>query len=66
MTSSLRALLPAGFSAALLLTIPAAAPAQDYPNRPITMIVGFPPGGSTDAAARIIQDPMSDRSARPS
>lgn len=33
--------------------------AQEYPNRPITMIVGFPPGGSTDAAARILQDQMS-------
>ncbi|MGZ3408829.1 MAG: Bug family tripartite tricarboxylate transporter substrate binding protein [Xanthobacteraceae bacterium] len=32
---------------------------QDYPTRPITMIVGFPPGGSTDATARILQDPMS-------
>ncbi|HVG52542.1 MAG TPA: tripartite tricarboxylate transporter substrate-binding protein [Xanthobacteraceae bacterium] len=36
-----------------------AAMAQDYPNRPITMVVGFPPGGSTDATARILQDPMS-------
>jgi tripartite-type tricarboxylate transporter receptor subunit TctC len=35
------------------------AQAQDYPTRPITMLVGFPPGGSTDAAARILQDPMS-------
>lgn len=36
-----------------------ASMAQDYPNRPITMLVGFPPGGSTDAAARILQDPLS-------
>src|SRR5580765_1394567 len=33
--------------------------AEDYPARPITMIVGFPPGGSTDATARILQDPLS-------
>ncbi|MBP0493575.1 Bug family tripartite tricarboxylate transporter substrate binding protein [Pararoseomonas indoligenes] len=26
-----------------------------YPNRPVTMIVGFPPGGQTDFAARIVQ-----------
>src|SRR6516164_2336987 len=35
------------------------AGANDYPTRPITMIVPFPPGGATDAIARIIQDSMS-------
>ena len=33
--------------------------AQDYPNRAITLIVNFPPGGSTDAMARIIREPLS-------
>jgi tripartite-type tricarboxylate transporter receptor subunit TctC len=32
--------------------------AQTYPNRPITMLVPYPPGGATDAIARIIQDSM--------
>jgi tripartite-type tricarboxylate transporter receptor subunit TctC len=36
-----------------------AAWSQTYPGRPITMIVPFPPGGATDAIARIIQDSMS-------
>ena len=36
-----------------------AASAQDYPSRPITMIVPYPPGGATDAIARIMQDSMS-------
>jgi tripartite-type tricarboxylate transporter receptor subunit TctC len=35
------------------------ATAQTYPSRPITLIVPFPPGGATDAIARIIQDTMS-------
>ena len=35
-----------------------AASAQTYPNRPVTMIVGFPPGGVDDATARMIQEPM--------
>jgi tripartite-type tricarboxylate transporter receptor subunit TctC len=33
-----------------------AVQAQDYPSRPITMISGFPPGGPTDALARIVAD----------
>jgi tripartite-type tricarboxylate transporter receptor subunit TctC len=32
--------------------------AQTWPSRPITLIVPFPPGGSTDTAARIIGDRM--------
>jgi tripartite-type tricarboxylate transporter receptor subunit TctC len=34
----------------------ASAAAQTYPSRPITMIVPFPPGGATDAIARIISE----------
>src|SRR5215203_4972173 len=35
------------------------ARAQAYPDRPITLIVPFPPGGSTDVGARIVADHMS-------
>ena len=34
--------------------------AQDYPNRPITLIVPFPPGGSTTIVGRIIAEKMGD------
>jgi tripartite-type tricarboxylate transporter receptor subunit TctC len=34
------------------------AAAQSFPNRPVTLIVPFPPGGSTDTAARIMGDAM--------
>jgi tripartite-type tricarboxylate transporter receptor subunit TctC len=50
--------LAASFLAASVLTIsPACGPAaaQTYPNRPITMLVAFPPGGVDDAIARMIQ-----------
>ncbi len=39
------------------LTLPAAG--QDFPNRPIRMIVGFPPGGATDLVARILQPKLT-------
>jgi tripartite-type tricarboxylate transporter receptor subunit TctC len=32
--------------------------ADDYPSHPITMMVGFPPGGPTDTLARILADAM--------
>jgi tripartite-type tricarboxylate transporter receptor subunit TctC len=34
------------------------ARADNFPSRPITLIVPFPPGGSTDVAARIMADKM--------
>ena len=39
--------------------MPAAASAQAYPTKPITLIVPYAPGGATDAIARIMQDSMS-------
>ena len=36
-----------------------AALAQTYPVRPITLVVPYPPGGATDAIARIMQDSMT-------
>jgi tripartite-type tricarboxylate transporter receptor subunit TctC len=34
--------------------------AQNYPTRPITLVVPFPPGGSTTIVARIVTDRMAD------
>jgi tripartite-type tricarboxylate transporter receptor subunit TctC len=35
------------------------APAQDYPNRPITIVVPYPPGGGVDAMARVVAEKLS-------
>lgn len=40
----------------LLAALSAGALAQSYPSRPITLVVGFPPGGGADAVARIVSD----------
>ncbi|WP_237213031.1 Bug family tripartite tricarboxylate transporter substrate binding protein [Falsiroseomonas oryziterrae] len=47
--------------AAALLLLGFATPgvAQDFPSRPITMLVVFAPGGATDVLARIIAEHMS-------
>jgi tripartite-type tricarboxylate transporter receptor subunit TctC len=41
------------------------ARAQDYPNRPITLVVPFVPGGSTSTVARIVTDRMSQGLGQP-
>ena len=45
-------------TAGLLSVTPAIA--QDYPNKSITMVVGFPPGGSNDMVARIFAPKMGE------
>ncbi len=53
----LLAALSAALSAASVAT---PAFAQSYPNKPVRMIVGFPPGGGTDVVARVIGQKLGE------
>jgi tripartite-type tricarboxylate transporter receptor subunit TctC len=60
-----RILLAAAAASLALLAAASQASAQTYPNRPITLIVPFPPGGSTTVVARIIGEKMSETIGQP-
>jgi tripartite-type tricarboxylate transporter receptor subunit TctC len=48
-------------AAGLLLVLTTTVPAQDYPNKPVRLIIPFPPGGSNDVVGRLIATHLSER-----
>jgi tripartite-type tricarboxylate transporter receptor subunit TctC len=51
--------------AAALFSVAAVAVAADYPSRPVTLVVAFPPGGPSDVLARILGKRLSETLGQP-
>ena len=59
----LRLLIPAAIVA--LAGVSLAGIAQDYPTKPVRMIIPFPPGGSNDIVGRMVGTHLGERFGRP-
>ena len=57
-----RTVLAGGLSA--VVAMPARSD-QNWPERPVTMVHGFPPGGTVDLVTRIVADGLSKRLGQP-
>ncbi len=52
-------------AAVILTAVSSAALAQPYPNRPIRLYVGYPPGGAADLIARLVGQALAVRLGQP-
>ncbi|MDB5853407.1 MAG: hypothetical protein JWR22_1448 [Herminiimonas sp.] len=58
-TLSRRAVLLALSTIAMISAVPSFAQDADYPTKPVTLIVSFPPGGSSDFFTRLLANELS-------
>lgn len=62
---NVRKLIRRSFLGALMAAATSSCLAQAYPSRPITLVVAYPVGGDTDAAARIVAEKLGARLGQP-
>ncbi|MEI6470617.1 MAG: tripartite tricarboxylate transporter substrate-binding protein, partial [Betaproteobacteria bacterium] len=48
-----------------LIALPIPTEAQSYPNKPIRLVITFPPGGLADTLARVVSQGMSKKLGQP-
>jgi tripartite-type tricarboxylate transporter receptor subunit TctC len=60
-----RAVAMAGLAALAMLAQPSAARADAWPDKPIRMLVGYPPGGGTDTVARVLAQQLGKQLKQP-
>jgi tripartite-type tricarboxylate transporter receptor subunit TctC len=65
MKLSRKDVLQAAVGAFALPVLSRVARAQNYPSRPVHIVVGFPPGGPTDIGARLIGQWLAERLGQP-
>ena len=49
------------YAAGILLALTVSAAAQDYPSKPVRIVVPFPPGAFNDTVGRVIAAELSER-----
>src|SRR6478736_1496815 len=59
------ALMAAAAAACFGLVLPAALAQDAYPNRPVKLVIPYPPGGPTDLVGRLVAQRLSEQWKQP-